>query len=108
MADYLAQWLDDKKTHVAPNTFGGARTAAQHVIRVYGNKPLVALTALDLSQLYRQLGQTKSTRTVRYLHTVLHEALAQAVAWGFLATNVAERVTPAPVNPKRTATFAGV
>ena len=94
VADYLAQWLDDKKTHVAPNTFGGARTAAQHVIRVYGNKPLVALTALDLSQLYRQLGQTKSTRTVRYLHTVLHEALAQAVAWGFLATNVAERVTP--------------
>ncbi len=94
VAEYFAQWLEDKKTHVAPNTFGGARTAAQHLIAVYGKRPLATLTPLDLSQLYRQLGETKSTRTVRYLHTVIHEALAQAVAWGFIPTNVADRVTP--------------
>lgn len=66
--------------------------------------PLAALTGAKLTAHYRLLersgrrdhreGEGLSARTVRYLHTIIHGVLAQAVKDGLLLRNPADAATP--------------
>jgi integrase len=66
--------------------------------------PLVQVTGLRLTSHYRLLeksgrkdhrvGEGLSARTVRYLHTIIHGVLGQAVADGLLARNPADVARP--------------
>jgi integrase len=66
--------------------------------------PLAQLTGLRLTSHYRALersgrkdhreGDPLSARTVRYLHTIVHVVLKQAVKDGLLARNPADSATP--------------
>ena len=66
--------------------------------------PLAQLTGLRLTSHYRQLeqsgrkdhraGEGLSARTVRYVHTIIHGVLGQAVRDGLLARNPADAATP--------------
>lgn len=95
VAEFLIQWLDARKTQVRPNTWAGYRTAARHLTNAFGPRPLAALTPLDLQRLYSHMvAHNSSTRTVRYVHTTIHAALKDAVAWEYLARNVADPVKP--------------
>jgi len=71
-----------------------------HVLPVLGSRPLQQLTAAMLNGLYGGLLANGGERgplapkTVRYIHTIIHKALADAVDAGVLHANVAERAKP--------------
>lgn len=85
-ASYVKNW----RNHIAPYPIA--------------QLPLAQLTGLKLTQHYRQLeksgrkdhkaGEGLSPRTVRYIHTIIHGVLGQAVKDGLLARNAADAATP--------------
>jgi integrase len=114
-ADYLDEWLAGLR--VAPSTRASyAKNLRLHVKPHIGDLPLSALTGTRLTKLYRQLeesgrvtdyergGKRVATgehgsaglapRTVRYIHTILHRALRDAVRDGRLPVNPADRANP--------------
>jgi len=85
-ASYLKNW----RNHVEPYPLA--------------NIPLATLTGVKLTSHYRQLetsgrkdhraGEGLSARTVRYIHTIIHGVLKQAVDDGLLARNPAKMAKP--------------
>lgn len=73
-----------------------------HVIPYIGDISLKALTGQRLTALYRKLeaeGRADgagglSARTVRYVHTIIRKALAEAVEHGLIAVNPADKAKP--------------
>ena len=95
VGEYLAFWLENgAKPSVRPPTFRQyEQYVRNHLIPVLGNVKLQALKPADIQALYaRRLGAGLSRRTVQLIHAVLHRALSQAVAWGLIAFNPADRV----------------
>ncbi|MDP9441691.1 MAG: site-specific integrase [Actinomycetota bacterium] len=104
LGQYLADW-----TEALPASGRGVATVSSyrhnlrlHVTPYIGGIRLQDLAAVDLDRLYRKLltsGRRKGTgglsnRTVRYVHTILSAALADAVAKGLLPRNPAQKATP--------------
>jgi integrase len=86
-----------------PSTIDGYRRCLDYVLTDLGGKRLDALTPHDLDELYGRLlanGKRRkphgglSYRSVRYVHTVVHKALSDAVKKGTLARNVAAVASP--------------
>ncbi len=103
--DYLLTWLDGLR--LEPSTVASYRKNIRlHVVPYVGAVPLASLTPVRLAALYRQLetsgradhrkGDGLSPRTVRYVATILHAALREAVDTGLLARNPAymKKATP--------------
>ena len=93
IAEYLQRWLTIKGTMpLERKTLDSYRQMAAHAIRELGSQPLKSLTVLDIQQLYASLSeQKKSRRTINYVHTVLKTALKDAVEWGLLIKNPADK-----------------
>ena len=93
VAEYLQRWLTIEDTlPLEEKTKRDYRQMAAHPIRELGTKPLKSLALLDIQQLYAKLSeQKKSRRTINYVHTVLKMALKDAVEWGLLSTNPADK-----------------
>ena len=90
---YLERWLEGvARTRVRENTYEDYRFLMRRYVRpVLGNRRLDQLKTLEVQQLYSDMSASGlSPRTVRYTHTVLRNALAQAVTWGMLARNPAD------------------
>lgn len=97
-------WLPTIRTQLKPSTFDSyQRNITQHVLPRLGCHKLSEITPPSLSMLYAELlesgrrsgsGGGLSPKTVRYIHTIAHKALADAVDAGVLAVNVAERAKP--------------
>jgi integrase len=110
IADYLrAEWLPAVKPHLRPSTWiGYGRELELNVIPTVGNIPLQQLNAAHLNRLYAYLltdGRKDgngglSTRSVRYVHTILQRALSDAMRWGLVERNVAALADP----PRQTET----
>jgi integrase len=97
LGDYLERWLNDSvKDSVKLVTFESyARLNRRHTIPALGRVKLKSLTPAHLQGFYRsKLDEGLSPRTVRYLHTLLHKALKQALRWGLVPKNAAEAVDP--------------
>ncbi len=102
----LAEWVHESwmpmtRTRVKPSTFDSYRSNMEtHVLPALGNRPLQQLTAPMLNTLYADLlarGNGRgplAPKTVRYIHTIIHKALADAVDAGILPANIAERSKP--------------
>lgn len=97
VGDYLAEWLDGLR--LAPSTMASYRKNVRlHLVPRIGRIKLTALTGARLSALYRQLevnGRADGTgglsaRTVRYVGTILHKALKDAVRHGLIPVNPAD------------------
>jgi integrase len=93
-------------SRIKPSTLDSYRqNMAIHVLPALGRRPLQQLTAAMLNALYADLlarGNGRgplSPKTVSYIHTIVHKALADAVDAGVLPRNVAER--PKPPRPNR-------
>lgn len=89
------------KTRVKPSTFDSYRSNMEtHVLPALGIRQLQQLTAPMLNTLYADLLSRGGERgplaakTVRYIHTIVHKALADAVDAGIHGQNVAERAKP--------------
>lgn len=110
LAAFLEQWLEHVQTTVRPTTMESYRSLIRrHIVPDLGAVPLARLRTLDLQEFYtRKLRDGRvdgkpgglSSRTVRYLHGLLREALGYAVKWSLVARNAAEAADP-PRQSKR-------
>lgn len=94
-------WLPMTQTRVKPSTYDSYRSNMDtHVLPALGNRPLQQLTPPMLNALYADLlarGNGRgplAPKTVRYIYTIIHKALADAVDAGILPANIAERWKP--------------
>ena len=102
--NYLARWIDGlRATGLKPATVTSYREAVDlRVVPELGEVPLQALEPTDLDRLYARLlreGRRRragglSPRTVRYTHTVIRKALADAMRKGLIVRNVADLASP--------------
>ena len=100
-ADWVENgWLPTIKTQIKPSTYDSYRRMMKlHVVPTLGHRALQHFTAPMLTRLYADLlegGKRDgsgglSAKTVRYVHTTIHKALADAVDAGVLTINVADR-----------------
>jgi integrase len=105
VGDFLKAWLDGCRVRVRPSTWASYRLNVQaHIIPALGTIPLQSVTAAGLNAFYADLLQAGrvgregglSPRTVRYVHTILRRALADAVRQNRLSRNVADLADPPP------------
>jgi integrase len=96
-------WLPTIEGRVKPSTFDSyRRNLTLHVLPHLGGRQLRQITPAMLNRIYADLlaaGNKKipgglSAKTVRYIHTIVHKCLADAVDTGLVATNAAERAKP--------------
>jgi integrase len=105
------EWLPAVAGTLRPSSHESyAGNLRRHVIEAIGATRLQHVTPAMLNALYADLGKPRvvdgktrpplSARTIRYIHTITHRALGDAVAWDRLARNPADRATPP--SPKAT------
>jgi len=105
MGEYLVHWLEAAaKHHVRHSTYVSYKGLIDnHLVPSLGSVPLQKLQAVQVQAMYSEklcngrIGRGVgglSPRTVRYLHTVLREALQQAMKWGMVARNVCDLTEP--------------
>ena len=102
IGEYLTEtWLPALR--LKPSTTASYRKNVRlHVVPHIGALPLAGITGQRLTALYRRLETSGridgagglSARTVRYVHTIVHRALRDAVEDGLLAVNPADRAKP--------------
>jgi integrase len=106
----IEDWLPSISPTVRPSTLHSyRRNLEQHVIAHIGGVRLVKLDPVGLNRLYalllaegrRDRPGELSPRTVRYVHTIIHRALKDAVRWGRLARNVADAADPPRITAGR-------
>ncbi len=104
VADYLKHWLDAYGPNLAPSTLASyTRIIHTHLIPALGGVLLTKLTPLHIQKYYsHKLKEGRadgkegglSSRTVRYHHTVLREALYHATKWKMIHSNPADDTAP--------------
>jgi integrase len=96
LGDYLSEWLRTSAAQSVSRRTLRDYTAhvRRHVVPALGHRPLAQLSPKHVQECYaRMLAAGLSSRTVRYVHSVLHNALEQAVKWQLLARNPPKAVT---------------
>lgn len=97
------EWLPAVQSRVGAGTFDSySRNVRHHIVPAIGGIRLQALDGGALDRLYRHLATTGhkrtggplSARTIRYIHTILHVALRDAVKWKRVEGNAADQATP--------------
>jgi integrase len=103
VAQFLERWLAHIHTQVAPRTYGGyAEKVRNNLIPALGAIRLTKLRPEQISEAYSKAligGRCDgkgglSAQTVRHLHSVLKQALAQACVWRAITHNPADLVRP--------------
>ncbi len=96
VGQFLAQWLETTKPTVRLSTYTRYEEYVRlHTVPELSKVKLSQLTPHHLQKLYSQkLSAGLSSMSVRHLHAVIHRALAQALRWGMVATNVADATDP--------------
>jgi integrase len=105
----IDSWLPTMVTRIKPSTLHSYRRNLEiHVLPALGGKPLQQITPVMLNTLYANLASPTSERdalsakTISYIHTIIHKALADAVDAEVLQRNPAQRAKPP--RPNRCAT----
>jgi integrase len=104
LSEFTREWLAAIKPTVRPSThYSYGRNLQLHVLPQLGGVRLRRIDAGMLNQLYAALladgrknyaGGGLSPRSVRYIHTIVHRALRDAVKGGRLARNPADAADP--------------
>jgi hypothetical protein len=104
--DFLTNdWLPTIQRELARSTWEDyERKIRNHVLPHLGRIPIQALDAITLNHFYTHLlerGRLRGTqspglkpRTVRYIHTIVHAALDDAVRWRRIKLNPADQANP--------------
>ncbi|MCJ7791127.1 MAG: site-specific integrase [Dehalococcoidia bacterium] len=109
VAEYLRNWLRDYvEVNCAPKTIESyGMIIEKHVIPEVGNIHLAKLEPRYLQVLYgRKKAAGLGNRTVRYLYSLMAEALGHAVKTGLINRNVALSTEPPKVEHKVITTLA--
>ncbi len=100
----LDRWLEEcERLDLSPTTVRNYTSQVNGTIRPrLGKIKLHQLTAKHLDDLYGTLKDAgKSPKTIRNVHAILSAALHQAVRWGWLRENIADRAKPPRVSNRR-------
>lgn len=92
VGEYLDRWLTEAEGGRLAHTMYAYRSIVRNRITPHlGTIPLAKLGALDVQGCYRALGAAGyAPKTIRLTHTVLRQALSQAVRWRLVPTNAAD------------------
>jgi integrase len=93
--EYLNKWLESAaRPRVSRRTADGYAGLLDRYIRgPLGNKQLDKLQPLDIQQVYGEmLARGLGARSVRHAHSVVHNALKQAVKWDIIKRNPSDLV----------------
>lgn len=97
VGDWLDIWADEYLGNVKPMTVKNYREhIANHIKPELGSIHISNLTTTDIQKFYNSLGQPEGDRlglapkTIKCIHGILHKALQQAIAVGYLRTNPTE------------------
>lgn len=96
----LDRWWAHSKSRWGPATTRGYLTYRRIYLDPHKGRRLAEVTPEWLDHLYSELLHTRAPSTVRKVHVMLHDALDDAVRWGWLAWNPADRAQPPPVKRK--------
>ncbi len=97
VGEFLERWLRDyAEVSVRLSTLESYRALVRrHLIPTLGATPLAKLQPIHLQEmLARKQQEGLSPRSVRYLYSLMREALGHAVKWQLVGRNVAEAVDP--------------
>lgn len=114
MNDLLARWLELAAPNLSPKTvYTYRRLIERHIAPALGTLKLSKVTPARIDAFYAHLRATLSPKSVRNAHGIVRRACAQAVRWGWIATNPAADATPPPlrqpeIHPPAPAEVAGV
>ncbi len=99
LGDYLERWLNDSvRDTVRDTTFERYEQIVRvHIKPAVGRVKLENLTPTHVRGLYKEKLQSRSPRTVQYIHVTLHKALKQAMNDGLIPRNATEVVKPPQV-----------
>lgn len=103
--EFVDEWSAASKARYRPSTFMSYSDKLRlHVLPTLGGVALSDIDAPTLNALYGRLlasgrqdhlgGGALSVRTVRYVHTIIHRVLKDAVRWGLLTRNPADLASP--------------
>ena len=92
--DYLDEWLVKA---VAPRVRAATleeyrATLGRYVRKTLGKKKLEKIKPTDIQGIYAEMQANGIGKSVRYTHTLLRDALSQAVKWQILSRNPADYV----------------
>jgi integrase len=101
----LDLWIELKQSTVSTKTYNSYLYLVKNHIRpALGKFKLKDLRPAHLQSLYKvKLESGLSTRSVRYIHTLIHNCLDTAIKWEMTSRNVAKQVQP-PALKRRKAT----
>jgi integrase len=104
VAEYLeGTWLPAVRSQLRPSTHASYTSQVKaHLVPRLGSVRLQALTAPMLTALYAELLEAGrrsgkgglAPRSVRYVHTIIRKALADALEWNYVLRNVADAAKP--------------
>ena len=105
LSEFVDQWLNASRSRYRASTFASYDDKLRlHVLPTLGGTPLSEVDPPALNALYGQLlesgrkdhrgGAGLSVRTVRYVHTIVHRVLKDAVRWELLSRNPADMASP--------------
>ena len=96
VSEYLDYWYSEYcEKKLAKSTYESyKRNINKHISSHIGNITLSKLKPLDLTNLYNNLENLLSAKTILYIHKIIHKALGQALKWELVTRNVADCVTP--------------
>lgn len=97
VAHFLTDWLEHThKQRVRPRTYERYKEALElHILPALGHYQLQKLSAQQVQAFYaREMARGLAPATIRYYHSVLHNALEMAVKWDLVARNVCDLVEP--------------
>ena len=100
----LDRWLDEcERLELSPTTIRTYKAQVERTVRPrLGKLKLHQLTPKHLDDLYGAMKDSGvSPKTIRNHHAIISSALHQAVRWGWLRENVAERAKPPRVANRR-------
>ncbi|RTL89372.1 MAG: site-specific integrase [Hyphomicrobiales bacterium] len=109
LAEFLEKWLEAQRSQVAPRTFERyEEIARKNIVPLLGESLLTKLRPETIAGAYSKAlksGRRDGTgglapRTVKHIHRILRQALAQAVVWNLLSRNPADLVNPPKVERK--------
>lgn len=92
VGEYLDHWLEAAvKPRVSPRTYADyTGLITRYIEPELGSRRLSAVSPIEIQSFYgKLLNKGLSARTVRYVHSVLRNALSQAVKWRYLHQNPA-------------------
>ena len=89
------EWLPAVRAKIRPTTYVGYEGhVRRYLVPALGDRRLDELVPTDLNRLYAQLLTKLRPATVRSVHATCRSALRDAVKWGLLDSNPAERADP--------------